>query len=274
MENVNNASRTAAESATQQIQKWYSVNAAKFKDAIAIESPFTKLKPEEQQRLNRYELWFLDEGNIISLKRKRILEFGCGHGRMAVETSGYESYIGVDFCAELIRIGEHRLARAGLVKRARLIASDCMQYDGPQEAFDIVCSLGMFSFVEDAERTLIKMCSHLKAGGILFIDGHYSSPLYNPLRWLLWRIRRKDGRPKRVYSEADLRLLFERSGLSDIRVIMKEYPFLGMLYARRGWPWLLALRNLMVKIRWLKILGTEFVAIGKKPSPVFTRPAP
>jgi SAM-dependent methyltransferase len=255
---------TIAETPVQQVHKWYAENAAKFEDAIAIESPFTKLTREEQRRLNRYELWFLEQGGLVPLAGKTILEFGCGHGRMAIETRGYESYLGVDFCAELIAIGQQRLERAGLQNRARLVASDCMLFDAPEAAFDVVCSLGMFSFVEDPQKTLIKMASHLKPGGVLFMDGHNSSRLFDPLRRLLWRLKRKGGRPKRVYGEAQLHAMFARAGLSDVTILMKEYPFLGMLYARRGWGWLLALRNLLVRIRWLNILGTEFIAIGRK----------
>jgi SAM-dependent methyltransferase len=252
---------------TAQLRKWYANNAADFEYATAIQSNkvFTKLTPEEQYRLNEFKLWFLEHGEVVSLQGKRILEFGCGHGRMAIETCGYDSYLGVDFCDELVCIGQKRIAQAGLSDRARLVTSECLAFEGPKEAFDIVCSLGMFEFVEYPEATLHHMCAHLKPGGVLFIDGHHSSPLYDLVR--RWRWRRtleRGGIPKRGFTVAQLFSLFESVGLTDVQIWMKEYPFLGMLYARQGWRSVLELRNEMAKRPWLNVFATGFVAIGKK----------
>ena len=251
---------------TEQLYKWYDENAPKFKDAVTVEQPFIKLTPEEQYRLNRFKLWFLEDGNAVFLQGKRILEFGCGHGRLAIEVRGYESYLGVDVCAELVRIGEERLKRAGLVDRAHLVTSDCLAFEGPEEYFDVVCSLGMFAFVEDVEASLRKMCAHLKPGGILFANFYHASPLYDVIRRLRWRLaERRGGIPKQLFGEAEIRSFFAAVGLADMPILMIEYPPLDTLYAHRGWPWVLKLRNQMARRPWLNIFATDFVAIANKP---------
>jgi len=253
-------------SQTEQLYKWYDENASKFKDVTAIEQHFLNLTPAEQDRLNRFKLWFLEDGRAVSLQDKHILEFGCGHGRLAIESRGYKSYVGVDICAELVRIGEERLKQAGLTDRARLVVSDCVAFEGPEESFDVVCSLGMFAFVEDVEPSLRKMCAHLKPGGTLFANFYHTSPLYNVIRRLRWRLakRKGGGIPKRLFSEAEIHALFTAVGLMDINILMIEYPLLDTLYAHKGWPWVLKLRNQMARMPWLNMLATDFVAIAKK----------
>ena len=219
---------------------------------------------EEQYRLNRFKLWYLEHGNAVSLLGKRVLEFGCGHGRMAIEFQGYESYLGVDFCAELVRIGQERIARAGLADRARLVVSDCLTFEGPPDFFDVVCSLGMFALVEDAEAVLRKMCFHLKPGGTLLIDGHYASPLYDAVRRWRWRFAEPSGGTSQMFSKSELRSLLTTIGLSNSEIVMREYPLLGRLYARWDWDWALGLRNQLARMPWLDILGTDFFAVGVK----------
>lgn len=248
----------------QDVRAWYDRNAVQFKDAIAIELAFTHLTRAEQERLNRFKLWFIQEGALVSLHGKRILEFGCGHGRLALEVGGYESYVGVDFSEPLIEIGRERIAEAGLGDRARLIVSDCLAFEAPPDHFDIVCSLGMFSHVPDPRAVLEKMYFHLAPGGTLFLDGHASSPLYNPLRDLKKRITAGTGGAKTLFRPPQLRALLADIGLIDVRVVMREYPLLGGLYAR-GWDWPMSLRNRLAEHPVLDVLGTTFMAFGRKP---------
>jgi SAM-dependent methyltransferase len=253
------------DSQTDHLRQWYEANALKFKDAVAIEQAFVGMTTQEQHRLNYFKLWHLTHDPSVSLLGKRILEFGCGHGRMAIELQGYESYLGVDFCADLVQIGQERLVQAGLTDRAQLFVGDCLTFEGPQEYFDVVCSLGMFAFVEDAKSMLRIMCGHLKPGGTLFIDGHYASPLYNTIRHWRWRWAKPSGGVSRVFSKHEITALLTANGLTNIRIIMREYPLLGDFYARQGWEWALTLRNQLAKRSWLNFLGTDFFAIGNKP---------
>jgi SAM-dependent methyltransferase len=231
---------------------------------VAIEQAFVDMPSQEQHRLNHFKLWHLKHDQSVSLLGKRILEFGCGHGRMAIELQGYESYLGVDFCADLVRIGQERLVQARLTDCAQLVVADCLTFEGPKEYFDVVCSLGMFAFVEDVESMLRIMCFHLKPGGILFIDCHHASPLYNTIRHWRWRWAKPSGGVSRVFSKQAISSLLTDSGLTNIRIIMREYPLLGNFYARQGLEWVLMLRNQLAKRSWLDFLGTDFFVIGNK----------
>jgi ubiquinone/menaquinone biosynthesis C-methylase UbiE len=255
----------ALSSKMEQHRKWFDENALKFKDAAAIEKAFTKMTAQEQYRLNRFQLWYLEHGSVAPFLGKRVLEFGCGHGRMAIELQGYKSYLGIDFCSDLVRIGLERLAHAGLTERAQLVVSDCLTFEGPKEYFDVVCSLGLFEFVEDPPAMLRKMYFHLRPGGTLFIDARHASPLYNGIRRWRWRWAEPTGGISQVFSKSELHLLFTNSGLSNVRILMREYPLLGGFYARRGWEWALGLRNQLAKRACLDFLGTDFFVIGNKP---------
>jgi cyclopropane fatty-acyl-phospholipid synthase-like methyltransferase len=252
------------------LRAWWDSHARQFEDIATLEKDFLDLNPEEQKRLNDFKLWFLqDDAGLVSVLDKDILEFGAGHGRMALEARGYRSYLGVDFSENVVRIGEKRIARAGLSDRARLVASDALAFQGPQEAFDIVCSLGMFCSlsVPTAEAMLRNMVRHLRHGGTLFLDLHHSSPLYDSLRRWKWRHDAEEGSnyDRRVFTKQAILQLLASVGLTDVRIRMREYPFLGMLYAHRNWRWALALRNRLSELPVFDVFGTEFMAIATKP---------
>lgn len=249
----------------ERIRRWYDANAARFADLSTVEVVFLGLDQTQQARLNRFKLWALRDGGAVSVEGKRVLEFGCGHGRMALEMPGYAEYVGVDFSEPLVRLGQERLARAGRADRCRLVASDCLSFDGPAEYFDVVGSLGMFPYVDDPEAVLRKMAGHLRPGGTLFVDGYLSSPIYDPLRKLRWMFAKPTGGTNRMYTEREMRAMFDRAGLTNMRFIVREYPFLSSLYARRGWDWPLTLRNALARVSALNRFATDFFAFGTKP---------
>ena len=162
----------------EKVRRWYDDNAAQFEQSAGVEHDFLHLTEEEQRRLNRFKLWFLEDGGLVSLVGKSVLEFGCGHGRLAIERPEYASYVGVDLSENL---GE-RLAHAGLASRAPLVVSENLAFSAPRHVFNVVCSLGMFSCVVESQAVLNKLCSHLRPDGTLFVDGHHASPPYTPVR--------------------------------------------------------------------------------------------
>ena len=245
------------------VRELYDKEWEKFEDIATVELDFLGRSEQEQRRLNRFKLWELEHGGIVSLAGKDILEFGAGHGRLAVEIPYYASYVGVDLSPNLVKIGMKRLERAGLARRARLIACDCLDYNGPEEAFDVVCSLGMFEYVE--KQALRKMVKHLKPGGMLFFDVHHSSPLYDPIRRLRWKMGVRVGGTRHLFSSRELRITLNSIGLTDVRIVMSEYPFLGGIYARQGWKWVLALRNWLSARSCLNFFAVNCYVFGTKP---------
>lgn len=248
-------------------KKWYDENASFFKNSIAIEHDFLNIDQEAQIRLNYFKLWHILNSGQVSFKGKNILEYGCGHARMAIEFKDYNTYTGIDFSEELVKIGEKRITDAGLSQRARLIVSDCLKFDAPKESFDIVCSLGMFSNITEPAPVLEKMYAYLKPGGVMFIDWHHSSVLYNTIRYIKQRkeLQQKKIYTKKFFTETEVRNLFLTIGLTNIRIFMREYPFLGKLYARSGFKIFLNIRNALSMISLFNVLGTDGIAFGYKP---------
>jgi SAM-dependent methyltransferase len=194
-----------------------------------------------------------------------VLEFGAGHGRLAGEIPIYASYTGVDLSPRLVELGNDRLARSGLAGRARLVPGDCLAFEGPLEAFDVVCSLGVFSYARDPAQLLRKMVSHLKPGGQVFFDVRSSSLLYDPVRRLRWKLGMGTRDANQLYSKGQLHSMFAAAGLVDLRVVMRDYPVLGELFSRREWAWPLTLRNWLATHSKLDWMGTACFVFGRKP---------
>lgn len=239
----------------------------RFREADVIEFRFVDRSPDAQSRLNRFALSVLERPDLVRLEGMDVLEFGAGHGRLPMAFPSLGSYVGLERSENLVRLGRRRLERAGLSDRARLVACDCMSYDGPEAAFDVVCSLGMFASIPDAEATLRKMAYHLKPGGRLFIDALHSSPIYDWIHRLrVWTgLGKKKGVRRSLFSRGELRDLFHRVGLTDVRIVMREYPLLDSLYADREQDWALDVRNRLAGTAWLDVLGTVCFAFGTKP---------
>jgi hypothetical protein len=122
----------------------------------------------------------------------------------------------------------------------------------------------MFAYVADPEAALRKMVSHLRPGEQLFIDMMHSSPLYTPI----YRLRSWVGLKKRrlLFSCRQIQQLFDRVGLTDVKIVMREYPLFCALYADKEWSWPLSLRNSMARHYWLNVFGIVCFAFGSKRS--------
>lgn len=249
-----------------QHRQWYDANAQAFADAVAIELPFLGLDAHQQQRLNRMKLWALTEERLVEWRDRDVLEFGAGHGRFAVELPGYRSYLGVDYSENLVRIGQQRLEQLGLQDRARLQFGDCLEFDGPAEGYDLVCCLGMLPYVEQLDAVLRKMAYHTRPGGAILADFRHETPLYSALRAVKWRLRPQTGGGSRAHSKRLLTRALHAAGLTDVKFVMREYPFLDKWYAQRGWDWALDLRQALAHRPWLDWLGMIGFVAARKPA--------
>jgi len=253
-------------SRTEALRAWYERHAESFRSADTIERAFLHLAPEAQRRSNEFKLGFLGAGRRVDLRGQRVLELGCGHGRLAIEHPVYAEYVGVDFSETLVRIGRERLRAAGIDDRARLVVGDARSYEGVPASFDVVCSLGLFEFVEEPERVLATMVRLLRPGGNLFFDVHLGSPLYDPIRHWRWRRAEAHGAlPKRSFPAGELRRLAAGAGLDALEIRKTEYPVLGSLYARTGAHWALWARDVLAAHPVADLLATDAVVIARKP---------
>jgi SAM-dependent methyltransferase len=249
------------------IHQWYEENAHRFEDATAIEVPFLGLSKAAQQRMNQFKLAAISSGAYVSLKGRRVLEFGAGHGRLPLTYPDMASYIGVDYSANLVALGNQRLANAGLANRASLVHGDVMSYDGAKSASDVVCSLGMLAYMPDPEAVLRRMTALAKPGGVLFVDFRCESPVYSALRRLKWAIRKPTGGITYLLPPARIEEILRTIGCTDIRIVAREFPLLAGLHARFGWTWPRALRDAMADSPLFRPLATEAWAFATWQSP-------
>ncbi|MGH8594650.1 MAG: class I SAM-dependent methyltransferase [Gammaproteobacteria bacterium] len=254
---------SARDEADAAVHHWYDANAERFADAAAIEVPFIGLSADAQERMNRFKLFAIDNG--VALEGKNVLEFGAGHGRLALAYPSMASYLGVDYSANLVALGTQRLARAGLSDRARLVHDDVLSFAETMAAFDVVCSLGMLSCFPDPEPVLRKMSAYLKPGGILFTDFRCTSRLYGAIRRLKWAIKKPTGGGVlHPHLPSAIEAMLAKVGLTDIQVVSREFPLLAGLHARQGWDWPLALRNAIADSRGLRMFATVVWVFGTK----------
>jgi SAM-dependent methyltransferase len=243
---------------------WYEANAHQFLESVAVELQFARLDPEGQQRLDRFKLGPLRDPALVDFRDKDVLEFGAGHGRLALRIQGYRTYLGVDFAETLVRMGERRLREAGVGDRARLVVGDCLSFAGPAGAYDIVCSLGMVPYIDDLDAVVRRMAYHAKPGGIVVFDFRHATPLYTMMRRLARPLRTETGGSSHAQSKRRLADALRRVDVTDIRFVMREYPWLADWYAARRWEWALGVKDMLAKHRWLDWLGLVGFVIARK----------
>lgn len=249
----------------QNIRAWYNGHADSFAGTDVVELPFIGLDAGAQKRLNDFKLQALGHGRV-DFTGKDVLDFGAGHGRLALAFPTMRSYTGVDYSENLVQLGNERLRKAGHGGWAKLNHGDCYKYPAPDSAFDVVCSLGMFCYLPDPQAMLIKMARHLRPGGTLFMDFRSSSPLYDPVRKLKWKIWQPTGGTTGMWTTERMVSMLDNAGLRDAQLVMREYPFLGDLHARKAWAWPLNLRDSMAERRGFDLFATEGWAFARKPA--------
>ena len=87
-----------------------------------------------------------------------VLDVGSGTGvnSFAALEAGATSALGVDLAPHMIEMARDGATRKGMQDRARFELGDFMSYAPPQ-SFDIVCALGVFDYVAQAESFYVKM---------------------------------------------------------------------------------------------------------------------
>jgi cyclopropane fatty-acyl-phospholipid synthase-like methyltransferase len=248
-----------------EIHAWYENHAHEFANAAVIEHAFVGKSAEFQERLNRFKLWAVDRGDVVSLNGKHVLEFGAGHGRLPFAYPGMASYTGVDYARNLVDIGNERLRKAGLSERARIHHGDVTSFDGPKRHFDVVCSLGMMAYFPDPAPVVTSMELFLKPGGVLFFDFRVASALYAALRRVKWALRPPTGGTTFSERVSKIETMLTGLGLTNVQIRLREFPFLAEHYASAGSAWALNLRNALSKSRLMQPLATEAWVFATKP---------
>lgn len=95
-----------------------------------------------------------------------VLEFGCGTGGTAIIHAPYAKHIkATDFSKNMIAIAKKKAADKG-VQNVTFECAEITDIDEHKEQFDMILGLNILHLIEDKERTLRKVFSLLKPGGV------------------------------------------------------------------------------------------------------------
>jgi cyclopropane fatty-acyl-phospholipid synthase-like methyltransferase len=166
------------------------------KDALrrAIDKVFRKAMSE------RVDLTLQECRNING---KKILDIGCGTGRMAIQLAKEDAYIvGVDSSDNKIDKANAIAAKEGLQDKCLFIRDDFAKHVF-KEKFDISVALGFFDYVKDPEFHIKKMRAITKEKCIMSFSAKFAFQV--PLR-MIWVHSRSS--PVYFYTKKELKRLF------------------------------------------------------------------
>lgn len=95
-----------------------------------------------------------------------VLEFGCGTGSTAIIHAPYVKYIkATDFSQNMIAIAKQKAAEKN-IQNVTFECAEITDLDEQKEQFDVILGLNILHLLSDKEKTLRKVFSLLKPGGV------------------------------------------------------------------------------------------------------------
>jgi len=196
--------------APQRVRKRFRSRAKQFDDLYQDERPLVRLLRPGLFRRRR-----LAVDTVHSYTRPRVLDVGCGSGRIAelALEAGAGSYVGIDFAEEMIELARSRLAR--FEHRAELILADFLQapIDG---CFDVVLALGLFDYLPEPYRFTRRIFELCCDGGTVVASFPTWSWLKGPIRKV--RYEWIGDCPIFNYSRRELELMLGASGFDPVEI--------------------------------------------------------
>lgn len=166
-----------------------------------------------------------------NVKGKRILDIGCGSGRVAVELARRGAYVtGIDLSMNMIGMAKSMAEKYDVADRCTFIADD---FAGHMfgEKFDISIALGFFDYTKDASRYLRKMRSLTTEKCVMSFPSKFAFQV--PLR-LLWLKSRNC--PVYFYTKNEIKrllsALFPRFKIKNISALYFSVAFAQSVYQR------------------------------------------
>jgi len=152
----------------------------------------------------------LKECNDVS--GKKILDVGCGPGRIAVELAKRGGYvIGIDLSENMVNLANNLAKKLGLNDKCKFVCDDFLRHTF-NEKFDISIALGFFDYTQNLAPYLAKIRSLTTEKCIMSFPCKFS--WQTPLR-IAWLRRRKC--PVFFYTKEKIRNLLSQY-FSDFRL--------------------------------------------------------
>jgi SAM-dependent methyltransferase len=156
---------------------------------------------------------------VRSYERPRVLDVGCGSGRIGefVLDSGAAHYVGIDFSEPMLALARERLER--FADRVELIEGDF--HTAPLEGqFDVVLALGLFDYLADPQRTIARVAERCATEGCVVGSFPAWSWLKGPIR--KFRYEWIGDCPIFDYTRDQVEAMFAAAGLPHV-----EFPAEG-----------------------------------------------
>jgi ubiquinone/menaquinone biosynthesis C-methylase UbiE len=235
----------------------------------------------------------------------RILEIGCGAGRLAVELArqGFQVHAvdSVPAMVELTRqhVAESRVARAVTVAIGSAYSLDCAD-----ESFDVVIAVGVIPWLYHAQAAMHEMARVTRRGGLIILSADNSwrlIRLFEPGSWLvpaLAPIKRhvkqaleragNDHRPAddlatschRLHQPGRVDRMLTYSGLKKVKGVTLGFgPFTVFGRTVLPEPFGTRLHRRLQNLAWLgtpviRSTGTQYLVLAKRPELVVQSSSP
>jgi cyclopropane fatty-acyl-phospholipid synthase-like methyltransferase len=157
-------------------------------------------------------VWTL--AKLGDVTEQRLLDVGCGSGRLAVELAerGARQVVGLDVATHMLELARTAARDRGVAERCDFISEDALtaQLEGP---FDAAFSLGVFDYVTEPSALLRRMVA--VTPGLILISFPTRWSLRAPARWISYRLR---SHPLRLYSRKEILRLCAAEGLASVEI--------------------------------------------------------
>jgi SAM-dependent methyltransferase len=197
--------------APTRVRNRFRAKAEQFDDLYEDERPLVRLLRPGLLRRRQ-----LAVDTVGSYARPRVLDVGCGSGRIAelVLDAGAVHYVGIDFAQEMLALAGARLKRFG--DRIQLIEGDFMDtaLEGP---FEVILALGLFDYLPDPERFSRRMFELCAPGGCVVGSFPAWSLVKGPIRKV--RYEWIGDCPIFNYTRPGLESMFRDSGFGRVEII-------------------------------------------------------
>lgn len=225
-------------------------------DAFAVGGRWSTLYDEDGDAVTNYS-FIVRRRRVETLlgplvgAGSRVLDMACGTGVLAPFIAGRGAcYHGIDRSEPMIAQARRRFARqngGGLNGRpaVEFAVGDVAHIDAPDGHFDAVLALGLFEYLQDADRAADELVRVTRPGGLILVSvptarcaDAWACRVFSPVvTTAMWAVRRLAGRRTRAdrfsnrrFSARELDRLFrsracEKSAQAFYNVEVACYPF-------------------------------------------------
>lgn len=173
------------------------------------------------RRVWKAELEALDRLFPTDLSGRRILDVGCGDGRLAEHLrEGGGEVTGVDLSAPMLRAGARRLRSQaggrGPRSRVSLVRADAAHLPVADRVVDVVAMVALLAFVRDPAAVIREASRVLRPDGLLVVGALGRWSLWAAVRRLRGWLGDRTWRGARFWTGRELRRLLHREGLEVV----------------------------------------------------------